>query len=248
MPRIARTKSESGLYHVMLRRVGRQFLFADDADRSAFVSMLSRILAEENIELLAWCLMDNHVHLVILDHDDNMSHAMQRINCSYALRLNRRSDHVGHVFQDRFLSKPIESEAYLLNVIRYVHNNPLDLKVRAEDYAWSSYGQYAYGSGGIASCSMVLDMLGGPDGFVRLVAEGTGDDEPNILGAPQDASVARKSASEVLGFPIERVGELPKATRDERLRQLGLAGFSVRQIERLTGIGRNTGARALRGT
>lgn len=247
MPRVARAKSESGCYHVMLRRAGRQILFEDDADRSAFLATLSRVFGEEDIELLAWCLMDNHVHLVLLDPKDSLSHAMHRINCSYARRLNHRSAHVGHVFQDRFLSKPIDDDAYLLEVIRYVHNNPSEAHAgSARDYPWSSYSEYAFGRSGIASTSLVLDMLGGPEGFEAFVAERASCADADILGMAPSPDDLLERAEGVVGFPADKIGTLSKAERDEAIRLLGDAGFSVRQIERLTGVGRNTVARALR--
>lgn len=246
MPRVSRSKSESGLYHVMLRRSGRQILFEDDSDRAAFLATTSRVLDDEGLELLAWCLMDNHVHFVICDHGDSLSRAMKRIGISYALRLNRKSGHVGHVFQGRFLSKPIDDDRYLLEVIRYVHNNPVEAHVgRAEDYPWSSYAEYACGREGTTSTALVLDMLDGPEGFVEFVSQGTPKDAPELLGRAPETDKLLAWANEAVGFSAAEIGQLPKAQRDERLRQLEAAGLSIRQIERVTGIGRNTVSRAL---
>ena len=248
MPRTPRAKSESGIYHVMLRRVGRQYLFEDDGDRSALLTTITRVFSEEEIDLLAWCFMDNHVHLVIFDHDDALSRAMHRVNVSYALRLNRKCGHVGHVFQDRFLSKPVDDDNYLLEVIRYVHNNPVEAGVgTARDYSWSSYAEYAHGREGPAKTDLVLDMLGGPTGFEEFVAAQTPDSPHDILGMSPSADSVLRLATEVLGVPPDTIGGLPKERRDEKIRLLGGAGLSVRQIERVTGIGRNTVSRALRG-
>lgn len=231
----------------MLRRSGRQILFEDDSDRTAFLATTSRVLDEEGLELLAWCLMDNHVHLVVCDHYDSLSRAMKRINVSYALRLNRKSGHVGHIFQGRFLSKPIDSDLYLLEVIRYVHNNPVEAHISsASDYPWSSFAEYAYGRKGMTSTELVLDMLDGPEGFVEFVTQGTPKDAPELLGRVSETDELLARANEVIGSDASEIGQLPKAQRDEKVRQLGAAGLSIRQIERVTGIGRNTVSRALR--
>lgn len=248
MPRAARTISPSGYYHVMLRRAGRQILFEDDADRATFLETVSSIFSEERIDLIAWCLMDNHIHLVVSDPTGNLSHAMHRITLRYAMRVNRRTGHVGHVFQNRFLSKPLDNDAYLLEAVRYTHNNPAEAQIcAARDYPWSSYAEYAFGRHGITSTEVVLEMVGGPEGFERFIAEKPGLESAAIARFAGDVDELIKRAEVLMGPDVAKIGELPKGERDERIRALGDAGFSIRQIERLTGIGRNTVARALKG-
>ncbi len=91
--------------------------------------------------------MDNHVHLIIKAELDQLSSAIKKINVKFAMRYNQNERTVGHVFQDRFKSQVIDSDEYLLQVIRYVHNNPIKAKIagKPEDYRWSSYGQYING-------------------------------------------------------------------------------------------------------
>lgn len=247
MPRTSRAISPSGYYHVMLRRAGRQILFEDDGDRNAFLSTASSVFNEEQIDVIAWCLMDNHVHLVLLDAMDNLSHAMQRIALRYAQHLNRRSGHIGHVFQDRFLSKPLATDAYLLEAVRYTHNNPVEAHLCAAcDYPWSSYAEYAFGKHGLAATEVILEMVGGPEGFKRFIAEKPGVEAAEILRFASSSDELIRRAELVIGPDVEKISELPKVVRDEKIRELGKAGFSIRQIERLTGIGRNTVARALK--
>ena len=124
MPRTERRKSASGFYHVVMRGNGRQNLFEDDADRRSFLSYLRGDAERFGVRVLAWCLMSNHIHLLLEDRDDNLSEMMRSLATSYALRFNRRGGHAGHVFQQRFYSNPIEDEAYLLQAMRYIHDNP----------------------------------------------------------------------------------------------------------------------------
>lgn len=246
MPRQARRISQSGYYHVMLRRAGKQFLFEDDADRRAFVSFLVGVCGDSSIDVVAWCLMDNHIHLVLLDKDGLLSTAVKRMAILYAQRFNRRTGHVGHVFQNRFASKPVESDAYLLDVVRYVHNNPVAAGLGSvRDYPWSSYSEYVSSVPGFVKTGVVLDMIGGSEQFNQFLEDRTRHDPgASIMRAKTDDEV-RAIAWWAVGSVVDKVGELPKPERDHVLRSLAEAGLSTRQIVRLTGIGRNTITRAL---
>ena len=110
MPRAPRAIAESGFYHVILRGNGKQIIFEDDADRRAFLDLLAKRAADAGIRILAWCLMENHVHLVLEDPTQTLSEMMRRLSGDYAQRFNRKSGRVGHVFEHRFKSCPIENE------------------------------------------------------------------------------------------------------------------------------------------
>ena len=112
--RAARRVSESGYYHVILRGDGKRRIFEDDDDRREFLKLLSEQVVSRGVDIVAWCLMDNHVHLVVQDSSSCLSIAIGSLAMRYAQRFNMRTGHVGHVFQERFKSSPIESDAYLL--------------------------------------------------------------------------------------------------------------------------------------
>jgi REP element-mobilizing transposase RayT len=129
----------------MMRGNNREKIFELNRMKMFFTDLLKKILPEEYLELVAYCIMENHVHLIIEGEDiEGLSKAMKRINISYAMRYNKEFDRIGHVFQDRYRSENITSEAYLLNVIRYVHNNPIKAGMvkNLRDYSWSSYQEY----------------------------------------------------------------------------------------------------------
>ena len=106
--------------------------------------MLKSYETEGMIELASWCLMDNHVHLVLKAKFDQLSLAMKKLNVKFAMTYNSKEHNSGHVFQDRFKSQAIESDDYLLQVIRYVHNNPVKAGMveKVGDYKWSSFKTY----------------------------------------------------------------------------------------------------------
>ena len=144
MPRKARQKSKTGIYHVIVRGINRQDIFHDDEDRKRFLETLCRVSKESNSEVFGYCLMSNHVHLLIKEGDSGISHAMKRLGTSYAYWYNWKHEHTGHVFQDRFKSECVENDTYLMTVIRYIHRNPVKAKLvlNPDHYNWSSCRVY----------------------------------------------------------------------------------------------------------
>ena len=243
--RVSRRVSETGYYHVILRGNGRQRLFEDDADRRAFLELLSRQVVDRGVEVIAWCLMDNHVHLVLCDGDGRLSEAIGALAMRYAQRFNARSGHIGHVFQERFKSVPIESEPYLLEAVRYVHNNPQKAGIcEARDYPWSSFGEYV-GSPSLTNTSVILDLLGGRDGFEEFCRSTSPVFYRFDEGGRVPDDEMRDVAVHVLGdVSPNELKVRPRGERNELLSALRTARLSVRQIERLTGIGAKTITRA----
>ncbi|KXG75625.1 REP-associated tyrosine transposase [Thermotalea metallivorans] len=144
MPRYRRLVSKAGIYHVMMRGNEKKNIFHDHEDRHKFICILSDKKKISEYELYAYCLMNNHVHLLIKESKEPLAQCMKRINTSYAYYFNRKYQRVGHVFQDRFKSEPIEDENYLLAAIQYIHNNPVQAQLvnNCRDYPWSSYNSY----------------------------------------------------------------------------------------------------------
>jgi putative transposase len=144
MPREARKLSSTHIYHVMIRGNRRQDIFLEDEDRLRFIGILKKKKQKGEYELYAFCLMNNHVHLLIKEKKEQLSQIMKRINISYVNYFNRKYKQVGHLFQDRFKSETIEDENYLLAVLNYIHHNPFHAFIinNLADYPWSSYDMY----------------------------------------------------------------------------------------------------------
>ena len=121
MTRVARVLSELGHYHVMVKGCADQLIFEDDDDRNYFLNLMNRRFTSDHIRLLAWCLMDNHVHLLFDDPDNQMSTAMHAIDTAYAMRFNLKTGRRGPVFQERFKSVVISDDEQLLRCVRYTH-------------------------------------------------------------------------------------------------------------------------------
>lgn len=144
MPRTARKKSNTGIYHVILRGINRQTIFEDDEDAQRCVQTLFRYQEMCDYKLYAYCLMNNHVHLLIKEEEEDLGTSIKRIGASYVYWYNCKYERCGHLFQDRYKSETVEDDSYFLTVLRYIHQNPIKAKLvkNPTDYRWSSYRHY----------------------------------------------------------------------------------------------------------
>lgn len=128
----------------MSRGVNRQPIFFDDDDRVAFGRLVGVMSERFGIEVHAYCLLDNHFHLLVRCPRGNLSEAMHYLLSVFARRVNDRSGRVGHLFGSRFTSRLITSYEYLANVVRYIHRNALDVRGvdTVDQYRWSSHNHY----------------------------------------------------------------------------------------------------------
>ena len=124
MPRHARHISTSGYFHLIVRGIGRQALFEENTDYFFYLSILKRYSEETGVKVCAYCLMENHVHLLVHDLSGAVPLFMKKIGVSYSSFYNKKYERCGHLFQDRYLSENVETEKNLLTVCRYILNNP----------------------------------------------------------------------------------------------------------------------------
>ena len=145
MSRPLRIEFEDALYHITSRGNHREQIFVDDTDRATLLRTIGQGMERFNATVYAYCLMDNHYHLVLQTHRANLSRLMRHVNGIYAQTYNRRHAKVGHLFQGRFNAILIQIEAYFLEVCRYVDLNPVraGIVLRPLDWRWSSYRAHA---------------------------------------------------------------------------------------------------------
>ncbi|VEH00516.1 Transposase and inactivated derivatives [Slackia heliotrinireducens] len=248
MVRERRRVSDSDIYHVVARGVGRCIIFEDDADRKKYLGILDTTREKHQLALLAWCLMDNHVHLLIKGDLTALSDGMRALDSEYAQYFNLRHGRVGHLFQGRFKSETVDTDQYFLTVLRYIHQNPVKAGMTSTcDYTWSSYQEYI-GEPMRTDTGMALSMLDGVDGFVEFHRQddpGAGCIDVNTGRCRYEGEAAIVVAKEVLApVRIEEVAGMPREERNEALKTLKAARLSLRQIERLTGVSKTTVAKA----
>ena len=142
MPRQERTKSGTGIYHVMLRGINKQDIFEDDEDYSQFLNILHALVNRcdeqghnlpPHCTFYAYCLMTNHVHLLVRERNEHIGESIKRIGIAYARYYNHKYERNGHLFQDRFRSEPVNSIEYFMTLMRYIHQNPVIAGLKDEE-------------------------------------------------------------------------------------------------------------------
>jgi REP element-mobilizing transposase RayT len=145
MPRTARYKRPDAKYHIMSRSISELDLFRDEEDKERYMSIIKHYKKKYSIRIYAYCLMDNHSHLMVDANGADISKVMHGINLSYARYYNKKYGRHGHLFQDRFKSRIIGDNGYAARLSAYIHNNPHSMneyKNRIEKYEYSSLGIY----------------------------------------------------------------------------------------------------------
>ncbi len=240
MSRMARTRSVSGYMHVIVRGIGRQILFEETKDYEHYLERLERYCLETDVKVCSYCLMENHVHILLHGESSSIVLLMKKLGVSYSGYYNRKYDRTGHLFQDRYRSEPIEEERYLLTVFRYILQNPRRAAIcSASDYPWSSYRHYEKPPA-FMDLSAIWGLLGNKRQFERYIGTEAQDICLEYVDIKHDDEWAKQELKRCLGISegtkLQSVG---KKARDAALVKLKKAGLTIRHIERLTGIGRN---------
>ena len=238
MARQARRKSSTGLYHVMMRGADRRILFADDQDNLGFLLSLKRAKKASGFKLYAYCLMGNHVHLLIKEEEEPLEIVIKRLGVSYVYHYNEKYDLLGHLFQDRYRSEPVETTAYFLDVLRYICQNPVKagLSRNPMEYRWLGCAGVKDEFALTDDISYYTDLSGN-----ELLTFVNGNCEEDHLEESYRRRMTDRDAISKLCkvCECEHVQEIegwPKQRRDEAIKKALKAGLSIRQISRLTGI------------
>lgn len=249
MVRRARERSESGIYHVVLRGINRGDIFFDDDDSLRFLETLAQKKRNQEYWLYGYCLMNNHAHLLVQENEDTVSRTMSRIGTSYAKWYNQKYSRSGHVFQGRYGSECVEDDKYLLTVVRYIHNNPVKagLVKEPEAYRWSSIHAYTSGKEhlkGLTETEFILNIFHRNRSeaiqafreFVKQENEDTCLDE-GIKLKKTDREVKAEIEALMDGESIGKLQGMEKEKRNAILRTIKESeGVTLRQIARVTGL------------
>lgn len=254
MARQARQKSKSGIYHIILRGINRQVIFEDDEDKLKFLECLSYYRNVCAYTVYGYCLMDNHVHLLLKEREEEIASIMKRIGVRYVSWYNRKYERCGHLFQDRFKSEVIEDDAYLLVVLRYIHQNPLKagLVQNLSDFRFNSYYEYI-NNDQIVDSNFILGMFSKDNelarkGFVRFMNETSENDDcleykEQVTLKDEEVRALIKKYANV--NTLKDLQAMKKSERDAILREIKkIQGIATRQIARLTGISQSVISRA----
>lgn len=253
MSRHARIQSGTGIYHTMLRGVNRQEIFLNDDDRLKFIQILTQQLSPKDelgfplparCVIYAYCLKPNHVHLLIRESSEMISETMKRIAQTYAQYFNWKHQRIGHLFQERFRSEPVNNMEYFVTLIRYIHQNPIagGLTKTVADYIWSSWHEY------ISQLSICPKICNTSHVYKRISLEDLIElvNEPmaKALKILDIDTVGKRTDDEVrdflsYSFPQLSLSNLMDLERSQQEQLISMAleyGAGLRQIVRITGI------------
>lgn len=264
MPRQIRQRSNTGIYHVMLRGINRQDIFEDKEDYVQFLRILSAIVNRKDergtplpqlCTFYAYCLMSNHVHLLIRERQENVSQNIKRIGVAYASYYNHKYERNGHLFQDRFRSETVDTIEYFMTLIRYIHQNPVKAGQVAEvkDYPWSSWHEYEGKPSEYPICDTetVIKRLERQNlyEFVTMPVseEGILDFHDDCCNNYTDDEV-KDFIKNTCGIDVAtNIQKLQKYERNLVLKRLCDIGITIRQISRITGVSYGVISRAKSG-
>jgi putative transposase len=247
MPRAARKKSESGIYHIMMRGINRQCIFHDEDDCSKFIQTIQDYKEKSGYEVYAYCLMGNHVHILLKVIKEPLEQVMRRICGRYVYWYNFKYDRIGNLFQGRFKSEPVEDDTYFLTVLRYIHQNPIKagLAFMLEDYKWSSFNEYIKHAE-VVDIDFALNIFSNDmEKAKKLFIEYNREQKDDVcMDIEEKSRITDKEAIKIVKqvCKVQEISEIQKfdiAKRNGFLKQLKIDyGLSIRQIERVTGINR----------
>lgn len=229
MPRKPRIEIGGGLYHVITRGNDRRKIFRSHDDYHRFISMLAQQKLKLPFHLYAYCLMPNHVHLLMEMQDDPISRIMQRVLTGYSQYHNRRYKKIGHLFEGRYKSILCQTDRYLGELVRYIHLNPVRAKMvkRPEDYEYSGHRAYiGLDKSGLVEAEPVLRHFGGAkkraiEVYIRFVKAG--------IGEPSQDEYYRASEGRLLGSD-EFLEEIKHRVGEHRAARKGFEPTSTEDL------------------
>ena len=257
MPRKSRIQSGTGVYHVMMRGINRQRIFEDTEDHYFFLQCLSNAQEQYSPEgdrlpnschYYAYALMSNHFHLLLHAKDDTVGNIVKRIASSYVYYFNKKYGRDGHLFKERFRSEPCEDWSYFVTLLRYIHQNPIKagLVRQVSDYEYTSWHEYLGKAVFFPLCNVptVLRRISMKE--LSELVETPLDDNVSCLEY-EDERNRSMSDDQVMLYLFEEFGisdgqqlqRLDKEQRNDILAALLSRRAGIRQLQRLTGIGKN---------
>lgn len=252
MARKARVKSRTGIYHIIVRGLDMQAVLGDEDDKSEFLNLLQYYKSRCDYEVYGYLILDDHIHMILKEGAKSISNIMKCIGVKYVAWYNARHDRDGRLFHDRFKSEPIEDEAYLQTVLRYIHQEPVRLGLATEvgRYRWSSYKEYLQEAAGLIDTHKVLSAFG-KDAAHRKIAFRKYMNEP-ADDVCLEACREKISDEALRGLLLRLSGaatvadlkKLPKLKRDEVLREVkAQKATSTWQIAKVSGFSQSVVAR-----
>ena len=247
MPRNARQQSKTGIYHVMLRGINKQNIFEDEEDKEKFLSVLKDCKAISEYKIFAYCLMNNHIHILLQTVNENLGQIFKRIGARYVYWYNWKYQRTGHLFQDRYKSEPVEDDSYFITVIKYIHQNPVlaGIVKQEAEYKYSSYCDYIKSNTrDLIEKDYVFGIIDKKE-FIKIHAEKAVD---HLKIAQTYKRITDEEAKSIITKIIKNKNwhMVTITEKTKYIQQINAKGVSVRQMSRLTGLSKGVIERNLK--
>lgn len=244
MPRALRKSSSTGIYHVVIKGANGHLLFEECRDYKKYLDYLEYYKSQFSFKIYAYCLMSNHIHLLVHIHSESLSDIFHRINTSYAIWFNNKYDRTGFLQDGRFHSEPVESLQYLFSVVRYIHKNPFKAGLEPQlgaNYKWSSFLDYQTQSHHLVDIDYIFGVFGGYENFMHFHNNSSSDecldvDKTRKRITDYDAQKIIYEVCQCKSFAdFEKLSIID---RNKYINELLMNGLSERQLSRLSGFSR----------
>lgn len=240
MARRKRIKSKTQIYHVIIRGINKQTIFFDEDDYYSFLDVLRHYHEVCDFDIYAYCLMHNHVHLLVKENGTPVSEVIRRIEIKFIRGYNKKYQRTGGLFENRYKSEAVENTAYLLTAFRYIHQNPLHagIETAVGDYPWSSFGNYLNQKKDFLSLDVMNSYFSNPQELITFLKEDSKDQcmEDNNISSLNDQEALQLILNVSHCSSISEFKKLPYITQCEYLSQLLYSSITIHQASRITGI------------
>lgn len=249
MSRQPRKISKSNINHIILRGNNKQIIFEDCNDYLHFIDILIFYKEECHFKIYAYCIMNNHVHLLVEHTSTNLDVIMKKIEVKFVRWYNNKYQRIGNLFQDRFKSEPITDEAYFLTVFRYIHQNPIHagLEDALGSYPWSSYRDYLHKDSSFVNIQKALSLFPSHSDcltFLNSYSDTKCLEHYSSIRLPDEEALKIIQSKTPCSSPSD-FQHMVLSTRNQYLKLLHDEGITLRQLSRLTGISRTAITQAI---
>jgi len=242
MARKPRVFTDTQIYHIILRGNNQQNLFYSNSDRSFLLSRLSKYAKQLNIEIYGYCLMSNHIHILLGKANFQLSLFVQKLANSYVYYFNHKYNRSGHLFQGRFKSEPVNDDVYFKTVLRYILQNPEKVHKNFATYEWNSYKElFASEKAQIITREYVLNLFDTNMQASNFISQ---TEKQKCMEYQNKKIICDRDAIKLIKsiFAAKNTQQVIKMDiihQMHKLKKLKTAGLSINQISRLTGLPKN---------
>ncbi len=250
MPRRPRIMSSTGIYHIILRSVNQHLIFEEDSDYQKFIYILSDCKMKYDIKIYAYCLMDNHIHLLLNSPSDELPSFFQSLGAKFVKWYNNKYLRTGHLFQDRYRSTTIENERSFLAALVYIHDNPVKANIcrYPSEYRWSSYNVYYGQKSALIDTDLADSIAGSRHELHKFFSKESGPAEDELFADDHKKQKLFFTDEKALDLFLStsklsstsEVNNLDKTQRNRLVFKLRNLGLTVKQVARLMDISETT--------